>query len=177
MRGGLEGRESGRIDGAGREQLALEPLEGILRAPRRLLLACAVLVARIGEGVAVVAVRAGLEEDGAVAVAAQRRRALDRVPDREHVHAVDGLGVQVVLREAGPPAGQVVHAHHLVVGAMGHPVVVVLDEVDDRQPERPLAARWFVHCAWAAQLSDSRTTPLAYAPSPAKQHTTRSVRR
>ena len=47
----------------------------------------------------------------------------------------------VVLGEAGRTARQVAHAHHLVIGAVGHPVVVVLDEVDDGQPEGPIAGQ------------------------------------
>ena len=43
------------------------------------------------------------------------------------------------------------------------------------RPYARSAARWLVHWCWAAQLSDSSTTPLAYAPSPAKQHTTWSA--
>ena len=66
-------------------------------------------------------------------LAADRRGPLDRVADGQHVHAVDGLGVHVVLGEAGRAAGQVVDAHHFLVGPMGHPVVVVDDQVDDRQ--------------------------------------------
>jgi len=41
--------------------------------------------------------------------------------------------------EAGRPSGEVADAHDLLVGAVGHAVVVVLDEVDDRQAEGVVA--------------------------------------
>ena len=135
---GLDFRERGRVGDAGLDQLALEPLDRVDRPPGRLFLARPILVARVGEGVAVVAVGARLDENRAVPLAADRRGPLDRITDSQDVHAVDGLGVHVVLGEAGGAAGQVVDAHHLFVGPMGHPVVVVDDQVDDRQAGRLL---------------------------------------
>ena len=88
---------------------------------------------------AVVAVGRRLDEDRTLAGAAEGRRPADRVADGQDVHPVDDLGVHVVVGEAGGPAGEVAHAHDLLVGPVGHPVVVVLDEVDDRQPVGALA--------------------------------------
>ena len=59
----------------------------------------------------------------------------DRVAHGQHVHAVDDLGVHAVSAKPARALGQRLDAHHLVVGAVGHAVVVVLDEVDDRQAE------------------------------------------
>ncbi len=122
-----------RVGDAGRDQLALESLDRIDCPPGRLLFPRPVLVAGVGEGVAVVAVRADLDKDRAISFAADRRGPLDRVADGQNVHAVDSFGVHVVLGETGRAAGQVVDAHHFLVGPMGHPVVVVDDQVDDRQ--------------------------------------------
>ena len=64
-----------------------------------------------------------------------------RVAHGQHVHAVDDLGVHAVVGEAGAAQRQRLDAHDLVVGAMGHAVVVVLDEVDDGQPALALAGQ------------------------------------
>ena len=88
------------------DELATQVLDGIDGLPGLFLLLGAVLVARVGEGVAVVAVGGGLDEHRALAAAAELGGAGDRVADREHVHAVDDLGVHAVLGEAGATHGQ-----------------------------------------------------------------------
>ena len=137
----LTRRQAGLVRTPWADELPTEVLDGVDRAPGLLLLARAVLVARVGEGVAVVAVGGGLDEHGALAGAAELRGTGDRVTHRQHVHAVDDLGVHAVVGEAGAAQGQVAHAHDLVVGAMGHAVVVVLDEEDDGQPALPVAGQ------------------------------------
>ena len=90
---------------------------------------------------AVVAVGGGLDEHGALAGAAELRGARHRVAHGQHVHAVDDLGVHAVVGEAGAAQRQRLDAHDLVVGAVGHAVVVVLDEEDDGQPAVALAGQ------------------------------------
>ena len=82
-----------------------------------------------------VTVAVHIQKHRAFAFAAQLGGALHRVAHGEHVHAVDDLGVHVVVGEPGRPARHAVHAHDFVVAAMGHAVVVVADQEDDRQPE------------------------------------------
>ena len=137
----LDGRDRRLVGDAGIDDLQLEALDRVDRPPGCLLLACPVLVARVGERVPVVAVRARLDEDRALAGAAQRNCAPDRVAHRQDVHPVDRLGVHVVLGEAGGAPGKVPDAHHLFVRVVGHPVVVVLDEVDDGEPVRVVAGQ------------------------------------
>ena len=129
----LDGLDARLVGDAGIDQLALEVLDRVDGLPGRLLVARPVLVARVGQRVPVVAVGRGLDEDGPVACAADLGGATDGIANGEDIHAVDGLGVHVVGREPGRPPGQVGHAHDLVVRVVGHAVVVVLDEVDDRQ--------------------------------------------
>ena len=129
-------RESGRVGDAGRDQLGLEPIDRVDGPPGRFLFLGPVLVTRVRERVAVVAVRARLDQDRALALAADLGGPIDRLANGQHVHAVDRLGVHVVLGESGGAAGQVVDAHHFLVGPMGHAVVVVDDQVDDRQAGR-----------------------------------------
>jgi hypothetical protein len=136
---GLDGSHRCLVGDGGLDELALEKLDRVDRPPGGLLLAGPVLVAGVRERVAVVAVGARLDQDRPVARPADRRRPADRVPDRQDVHPVDDLGVHVVLGEPGRPAGQVADAHDLLVGPVGHAVVVVLDEVDHRQAVGPLA--------------------------------------
>ena len=140
-RAGLDGGDRGVVGNAGLDELPLQALDRVDVAPGGLLLAGPVLVARVGQRVAVVAVGRGLDQDRPLAGAAEGRRPPDRVAHREDVHPVDDLGVHVVVGEAGATAREVAHAHDLFVGPVGHPVVVVLDQVDDRQPVGAVAGQ------------------------------------
>ena len=90
---------------------------------------------------AVVAVRGGLDEHRSFTRAAELRGSRDSVANGQHVHAVDDLGVHAVVGETDTPQGQRSHAHDLVIGAMRHAVVVVLDEVDDGQAALAVAGQ------------------------------------
>ena len=129
----LDVGESGCVGGTGVDQLGFEPFDWIDGPPGRLFVPSAVLIAGIGEGVTVVAVGAGLDQDWAMSVAADRCRSFHRVANSQDVHAIDDLGVHVVLSEAGRATSQMVDTHHFFVRAMGHPVVVVHDQVDHRK--------------------------------------------
>ena len=67
--------QPGLVEHAGGHQLAAQVLDGVDGLPGLLLLPRAVLVARVGERVAVVAVGVGLDEHGALALAAELRGA------------------------------------------------------------------------------------------------------
>ena len=153
--------QAGLVEHLVLDQLAAQVLDRVDGLPGLFLLPGAVLVARVGERVAVVAVGGGLDQDRALAGAAELGRPADGVAHRQHVHAVDDFGVHVVVGEADAAPRQCSHAHDLVVGAVGHAVVVVLDDVDDRQTEGLVAGEVVRPLVLAAQLSDSSTTPLA----------------
>ena len=88
---------------------------------------------------AVVAVGVELDQDGAFALAALVGGAAHGVEAGQQVHAVDDLGVEVVVGEAGGAARHLADAGDLAVGAAGHAVVVVDQGIDDREAEAVLA--------------------------------------
>ena len=84
------------VEHAGVEQFLLVGLDRVDRLPGRLLLLGAVLVARIAQRVAPVAVAVGLDQHRPLAFAAELRGAQHGVAHGQHVHAVDDLGVHVL---------------------------------------------------------------------------------
>ena len=130
--------------------------------PGGLLVLGAVLVARVGERVAVVAVGVHLEQDRALARAAARGGARHGVAHGQHVHAVDDLGVHVVVGEAGGAAGEELDARDLARrrGRSCRSGCSRSRKMTGRPNGGPWPA-WLVNWPMAAQFSDSSTTPLA----------------
>ena len=81
-----------------------------------------------------VAVAIDIEHHRALALAAQLGGPHDRLAHGEHVHAVDDLGMHVVVRKTRGAPRHAFDAHHLIVAPAGHAVMVVADQENHREP-------------------------------------------
>ena len=82
-----------------------------------------------------IAVSVAIEQHRSLALVAKLGGARHGVADGQRIHAVDDFGVHVVVGKTGGAARDAAHAHHFVVGAMRHAVMVVDDEENHRHAE------------------------------------------
>ena len=134
---------------------------GSMRFPGGFFFLGAVFVARIAQGVAPITVAIHIQEDRAFAFAAEfaARNTASRTA-RTFMPLTTSECMLLSAKPAGA-AGDALHAHDFVVGAVGHAVMVVADQENNGQAEFAVGGRWLVNWDWAAKFKDSSTTPLA----------------
>ena len=80
-----------------------------------------------------------VEQHRPLALLANRNGAAHRLADGERIHAIDDFGMHVVVGKTSGPPGDARDAGNFVIGAVRHAVVVVDDDVNQRQAERMIA--------------------------------------